>query len=922
VGAADSSSVPVGRDGELAALRAALRALAAGRGGVGWIEGEPGIGKSTLLTAVLQDAAGRVFRATGDPLGQRLPLRPLTEALGAELAGEVAALLDTAVDESGAVPAAVERFLTVVDRLCAAPVVLAFDDLQWADEASILAWHRLSLAVNQMPLLLLSACRPVPVRPSVARLRRSVVAGGGLVVPLGPLPDAEVTRLLGQLAGGTPGRRLRRVVLHAGGNPLYTRELVDALRREGRLRVESGRADLTGTGSEAPSALAAINDRLTFLSTDATGILRVAALLGPDFSVFDLATATGRAASALLPTLDEALAAGVLAEAGTRLAFRHVLIREALYMATPPPARAALHRQVAQALAEAGLPLDQVAGHLLAAGPDGLDGWALPWLAANATRLAHRAPDLAAELLTLATASADSAELWHGLAQSLDSLNRLDEAQAAATRALAEAADPAQAAEIVWSLAGILHVAGRYSDTLPVIDETLARPGVPPRLRARLRAARAKAYAGSGQPGAAEVDALQAIEEGERVADPLAVAFARQVIYLISGVERGLVELEFALGALGEHPETVTLRLVLMSNRADVLEQLGDFDNAGVVLRRALVLAERVGTWRLPMIREQLGLHYVRTGRWDDAWLELEPTVGKFGLFERLARLGGMSYIAAHRDDRAGCAALLHEAEDLPPLAGYMRGNASFLDMARAIQAEQRDGPAAAIAALAGTLAVEDEGDLFDRALWLPDVVRLALTVGDADLAHAAVATAESDAKAQPLPQRLAAARFARAVLDADAPTLLDLADGYRHGHAPLAAGQSAEEAAVVLAKAGDRPGARSAGALAVAAYRELGADWDIRRADARLRQFGVRRGPRTRHRRPATGWAALTPTERRIAELVGHGRSNPDIAAELLLSRRTVQTHVSSILTKLGFASRVEIVREAARRAGPAVTS
>src|SRR5207248_4310765 len=129
--------------------------------------------------------------------------------------------------------------------------------------------------------------------------------------------------------------------------------------------------------------------------------------------------------------------------------------------------------------------------------------------AANATRRAHRAPDLAADLLTLATASASSAELWHGLAHALDALNRLDEAQAAATRALAEAADPAQAAEIVWSLAGILHVAGRYRDTLPVIDEALARPGVPLRLRARLRAARAKAYAGAGEPGAAEADALQ-----------------------------------------------------------------------------------------------------------------------------------------------------------------------------------------------------------------------------------------------------------------------------------------------------------------------------------------------------------------------------------------------------------------------------
>jgi DNA-binding NarL/FixJ family response regulator len=77
-----------------------------------------------------------------------------------------------------------------------------------------------------------------------------------------------------------------------------------------------------------------------------------------------------------------------------------------------------------------------------------------------------------------------------------------------------------------------------------------------------------------------------------------------------------------------------------------------------------------------------------------------------------------------------------------------------------------------------------------------------------------------------------------------------------------------------------------------------------------------VRRGPRAAHRRATTGWEALTATEQRVAALVAEGRSNPDIAAELLLSRRTVQTHVSKILAKLGYSSRIEIAREADRRA------
>ena len=96
--------------------------------------------------------------------------------------------------------------------------------------------------------------------------------------------------------------------------------------------------------------------------------------------------------------------------------------------------------------------------------------------------------------------------------------------------------------------------------------------------------------------------------------------------------------------------------------------------------------------------------------------------------------------------------------------------------------------------------------------------------------------------------------------------------------------------------------------------YGDLAADWDMRRAAARLRGFGMRRRG-GRMRRPSTGWDALTPTELRVARLVRQGLANPDIAASLVLSRRTVEVHVSRMLTKLGVRSRIEIVREAAAR-------
>ena len=153
-------------------------------------------------------------------------------------------------------------------------------------------------------------------------------------------------------------------------------------------------------------------------------------------------------------------------------------------------------------------------------------------------------------------------------------------------------------------------------------------------------------------------------------------------------------------------------------------------------------------------------------------------------------------------------------------------------------------------------------------------------------------------------------------MLDSDAAALLTVAAEFRGGGwVPLAA-FALEEAAARLAAAGDVVQARRALTDAVRIYNDLGATWAIKRADARLRPLGVRRGPRSLHRRTKTGYAALTPSEQRVAWLVAKGMSNPDIAAKLFLSRNTVQTHVSNILAKLQLRSRLELIREVGKEA------
>jgi predicted ATPase len=263
----------IGRDAELAVLVRLVQEAAEGRGGSVLVEGEPGIGKSTLVRAALAEAAetgGQVFWGAGDELGQVLPLLPFLDGLRVRepsgnprrntilrlLRGELPA--DPGLDVSAVLA---EQLLALVAELYAAhPVILVIDDLQWADQASLALWGRLARSVRGVPLLLVGTMRPVPERDDLMALRRS--AGDPVRLQLTGLNEAAVAELVAALAGGRPDDDLLRLAGGAAGNPLYVTELVAALARSSGLTVtESGAAELTS--DSAPGSLsAAIADRL------------------------------------------------------------------------------------------------------------------------------------------------------------------------------------------------------------------------------------------------------------------------------------------------------------------------------------------------------------------------------------------------------------------------------------------------------------------------------------------------------------------------------------------------------------------------------------------------------------------------------------------------------------------------------------
>jgi DNA-binding CsgD family transcriptional regulator len=931
----------VGRGDELALLTGLVARLAAGVGGLVLVEGEQGIGKSSVLRAGLagaQAAGCRVFWGAAEELGQRFPLQLMMDCLGSAAEPEQASGLVTGtagVMSGNPVLATVERLLAVVDRLCAqSPVVLVADDLQWADEASVLMWYRLSRAAGQMPLLLAGSWRTGVAEDDLGRLRRAVTSRDGSVVELGPLPDGEVAELVGGLLGGLPGRGLAGFVARAGGNPLYARELADGLLREGLVRLAEGVAELADrpAGALVPVSLTAvIGERLDGLADDVASGLQWAAVLGAEFSVADLEVVSGRAAGDLMAVVDAALSAGVVAEAGLRLRFRHGLIREVLYQRMPSGLRAALHLGAARALADAGAGPAKVAVQLAAAehipGTE-VEPWVVDWLATAAPALTYLAPVVAADLIRDVLAQLPQADQRReGLEASLVPvaflLLRHDEVERVGRRLLTAARDPGRVAEMAWLVGYTLMRTGRASEASLTVRGALRRAGLSEGWTARLTALHALIQLALGRPDEDMSVFDDALAVAEHSGDRLAIGYALHALSLRSLLRRditGILDLTSrGLAVIGGDPQTSDLRLLMLSNRATALGELDRRAEAIETAHEVLMLAEQAGTPRLGHARSGLAEHYFCFGQWDDALAEVEPIVGLAGPdYVPMLVQGLIALIAAHRQDWQAAEDHLIGEPDQQSVGLAAAANVHYVLLARALLAERKGG----YGEVAGILSAAVEPDLAPEMAWryflLTALARAALELGDDAMLAAAAAAAQAEADAGQSPVRTAVAGHCRGLLTRDPAPVLAAAGYFGATGRLLERGQALEDAAVLSARQDDLAAARRALAAAVAAYQVLGAGWDIRRASARLRPFGVQPRRAAYSDRPVSGWGALTPTEVKVASLVAVGRSNPDIAAELFLSRNTVQTHVAHILAKLAARSRVEIAAEALRHAPP----
>lgn len=314
----------VGRAAELDDLEAYLTEATDGPGGAVLLEGEAGVGRTSLVEALQSGAQLLGIRVCG----------------GADALDE---LRRPCVDGSA--------------RLVVLEDVHSWDD----DELAGLA----TASGDGFPprTLVVLTLRPVPHRPAVTHVVSRWTRAGARYLELRPLPTAAAVELAEAIVGASLGPSLRGAISTAGGNPRFVVDVVTTAHDAGALVAVEGGIDavLPGWRGEVEEV---VRSRVAYLGADVLALLSAASVLGVSFVVVDLAALVDRPVPEVWRTLRHALAAGVVQARGDRLVFRHDVVRAALYGGLLPADRRALHARAAWTLREAGAPQAVVATHL------------------------------------------------------------------------------------------------------------------------------------------------------------------------------------------------------------------------------------------------------------------------------------------------------------------------------------------------------------------------------------------------------------------------------------------------------------------------------------------------------------------------------------------------------------------------------
>ena len=472
------------------------------------------------------------------------------------------------------------------------------------------------------------------------------------------------------------------------------------------------------------SLSAAIADRLGFVTGPVREILRVAALLGVDFAVTDLAIILDRSVADLVRAIDEARAAGVLAESGNGLGFRHPLIRAALYDEMPAPVRAAWHRDAGRALAEAGAPADRVARQMLraVAGPGGttepMDEWMLDWLADARTSWSARRPrwrpSSSAGPSRAPRPARRSMSGWPAgwPTPSTGSVTGRRPSRWPTAR-WSTPLSPISS----WTCTGRWPSAACWKANPPSLSRRWTgrwlRPGSPPGTAPGCSRSPRGRTCNLGEAEKAGQVATRALAVASEAGDNWAMGWALHVMALVTSIRGRMTDalplFDRALDVTQADPALADLRLLLQINKAITLGCLDRYEEALTEAGQARDLADQVGTTiRLAQAHGALAQLFFQTGRWDDALAEVgilpedlkEPAAA-------CCELGIAAVISFHRGETGAARRHLDAAAPHAKRIGHRL--VGPLALARSLDREHDGALSEALAALAEVFSDGDD---------------------------------------------------------------------------------------------------------------------------------------------------------------------------------------------------------------------
>jgi DNA-binding CsgD family transcriptional regulator len=911
-----------GRQAEIDQLAQAVRATTAGSGTAILLEGPAGIGKTALLRTARDLAASGGFVVCAgqcDELDRITPLAPLLTALRSS-APPLAEAADQRALRSATEPMwAVERLGTILDKASARqPVLVTVDDVQWADQATLLSLSVLPARLFAVPVLWVLARRTNPASPQVQALTERVSRIGGTVRPIGPLLGTAALAITSDILGATPDRQLAGLIDQAAGNPFYLVELVNALRHEQAVQVRGGVARLTAR--DVPEGFRpAVAAHIRPLSDPARRLVDVASVLGRQFPPGDVATLMGEPVGRLLGPIEEARRAGILVDVGDTLAFRHDLLREAVYDELPGSVRQALHRDAASALLARGADTASVASHVAVSAVPG-DEQAVRVLEQAAAELTGPNPSAAADLAcqALGLRAPDDPDRPARAAQAVDMLawaGRPDEAVPLAEQTLAcGPLDPNVQATLLASIR-LSHLmnGARTSHLPPLPPRLLADPALAPTLSRFLKLWDAYGWRYEDFDGAERVCTAVA-EEAAAAGDEVCLAAARRsgVFFLLArgDLMSALRQAEVAVAA-ADCGSALVKRTMPRIDLGLVLFALDRLDDALQTFGRALSEAQLYSRPFVAECEANRALVLLSAGRLDEALIEADsaatdaedarlphPAAATFAVRAEVGlRRGDM--VAARA--AAGETASLVEVRYVYPVIAWTI----------ALVAEAEGRPGDALEAMAEPLDALAAGRFFglpDLGC-LPRLVSIALGAGDRTAAGIVASAAAALADRNPgVPGIAAAAAHCAGLLERFEPYLRQAVGMLVAGPRPLAAAGAMEDLASLLEATRQRAEAIDMHQSAYGIYSRTGATRDAARVRRELRRLGVIRpqpAGQARH-----GWGSLSPAELAVAQVVAEGMTSKAAAEHLYLSVNTVNTHLRHAFTKLGVRSRVELTR------------